>query len=79
MNRIFVYLPVFEKLWSEVGLTDSDRRELESVLLVQPKAGNAYPGLSGLRKLRWKLPGRGKRGSIRVFYIDIEGRAIIVI
>ena len=26
------------------------------------------PGSGGLRKLRWKLKGRGKRGGLRVIY-----------
>ena len=33
-----------------------------------PEAGDLIPGSGGVRKLRWKGSGRGKRGGIRVIY-----------
>ena len=33
-----------------------------------PEAGNLIPGSGGIRKLRWRAPGRGKRGGFRVIY-----------
>jgi hypothetical protein len=33
-----------------------------------PEAGNVVPGSGGVRKLRWSLAGRGKRGGLRVIY-----------
>ena len=35
-----------------------------------PDAGNIIQGAGGLTKLRWNLPGTGKRSGIRVLYID---------
>ena len=33
-----------------------------------PEAGALIPENGGVRKLRWALPGRGKRGGARVIY-----------
>jgi hypothetical protein len=41
---------------------------LQNFLLATPDAGDVIPGGSGLRKLRWSVQGRGKRGGARVIY-----------
>jgi hypothetical protein len=35
---------------------------------VNPDAGHVIPGSGGVRKLRWGVAGRGKRGGLRVIY-----------
>jgi hypothetical protein len=35
---------------------------------LNPMAGDLIPGTGGVRKLRWGLEGRGKRGRARVIY-----------
>lgn len=37
-------------------------------MLGNPHAGDVIPGTGGVRKLRWKAPGRGKRGGYRIIY-----------
>jgi mRNA-degrading endonuclease RelE of RelBE toxin-antitoxin system len=37
-------------------------------LIDNPETGNIIPGSGGLRKVRWRAPGRGKRGGYRVIY-----------
>ena len=37
-------------------------------LAYHPSAGDLIPGTGGVRKLRWRLEGRGKRGGARVIY-----------
>jgi hypothetical protein len=41
---------------------------LQGSLVARPDSGNLIRGSSGIRKLRWALPGRGKSGGIRVIY-----------
>ena len=35
-------------------------------MIEQPEAGSVIPGSGGVRKLRWRAAGRGKRGGYRV-------------
>ena len=37
-------------------------------MMERPEAGNLVPGSGGVRKLRWKRKGMGKRGGLRVIY-----------
>ena len=45
-----------------------ERRELIDHLANNPLAGDEIPGTGGVRKLRFRAPGRGKRGGARVVY-----------
>jgi hypothetical protein len=49
-------------------LTDVERSEVIVLLAANPEAGDLMPQTGGGRKLRWKAPGRGKRGGVRVIY-----------
>ena len=49
-------------------LEDDEYRTLQLELVQRPAAGSVIPGTGGLRKLRWAVAGRGKRGGARVIY-----------
>ena len=49
-------------------LSDEEYRQLQMTLVLQPDMGAVIPGSGGLRKVRWSIGGRGKRGGIRVIY-----------
>jgi len=72
MNRTFIEVPTFTRKWRELGLTDDNLRDLQKVLLDNPKAGDVIQGTGGLRKIRIPLDSIGKRGGGRVIYVDIE-------
>ena len=52
--------PIFTKRITDV-LSDEEYSELQWALVINPEAGSVIPGGGGLRKLRWALPGSGKR------------------
>ena len=49
-------------------LPDEDYRKLQAALVGNPALGPVIRGTGGLRKVRWAMPGRGKRGGVRVIY-----------
>ena len=68
---IFVETPVFTKQVTEL-LSDEEYKRLQEVLLMRPEAGDLIPGSGGLRKLRWRTAGKGKRGGLRtIYYWDV--------
>lgn len=77
MKRTFIGVPLFTKKWKELGLTDEDLRDLQNILLQNPKSGDVIQGTGGLRKIRIPMKGRGKSGGSRVIYVDIEIKEVI--
>lgn len=63
----FLETPVFTAQITKL-LTDEEYRRLQVILALRPAQGTAIRGTSGLRKIRWGVAGRGKRGGVRVVY-----------
>ena len=64
---IIVETTVFTKLIGQL-MDDDHYRELQELLIENPEIGDLIQGSGGLRKIRWKLTVRGKRGGVRVIY-----------
>ncbi|OGV67356.1 MAG: hypothetical protein A2498_06395 [Lentisphaerae bacterium RIFOXYC12_FULL_60_16] len=64
---IFIETSVFTREIKDL-LPDEEYRMLQTAMMFRPDAGDIIRGGGGLRKIRWTLPGRGKRGALRVIY-----------
>lgn len=49
-------------------LSDEEYRQLQIALIIRPDMGVIIRGGGGLRKVRWRLHGQGKRGGLRIVY-----------
>lgn len=67
MTISFVETRLFTRL-VEQYLTDEEYSLLQRKLIDDPEAGSVIPGSGGIRKMRWGMAGRGKRGGLRVIY-----------
>ncbi len=63
----FIETSIFTKL-IYTYLSDDEYLGLQIFLLKYPEVGKIVPGSGGVRKLRWAMAGRGKRGGVRVIY-----------
>ena len=63
----FIETPIFTKDVRAL-LSDEEYRGLQLALLLRPEQGSVIPGSGGLRKIRWRVKGRGKRVGMRVIY-----------
>ena len=62
--RTRLYLRQMKRL----GASSTDMGRLEAEIAVNPQAGDVIPGLMGLRKIRFALGNKGKRGGGRAVY-----------
>lgn len=75
----FIETRIFSK--RIVSLLDDDSLAgFQKELVCDPEKGPVIEGTGGLRKIRWKLPGKGKSGGIRVIYLHLKlkGRIYLV-
>jgi hypothetical protein len=70
---VFFETSVFTRRVTEL-LSDDEYAELQQALTANPSAGDVIPGSGGLRKMRWAIAGRGKRGGARVIYYHLASR-----
>ena len=49
-------------------MSDEEYHLFQSYLTEATDAGDLIQGSGGIRKIRWKLKGRGKRGGVRIIY-----------
>jgi len=63
----FIETRLFTKL-TQKYLDEDTYSGIQSHLIVNPEAGDLVPGSGGVRKLRWSLRDRGKRGGVRIIY-----------
>ena len=66
-GMIFIETSIFTNEIQKL-LPDDEYRILQHNLMIRPSAGNLIKGSGGLRKIRWKSPGEGKRGGMRIIY-----------
>ncbi|MEI2806943.1 MAG: addiction module toxin RelE [Albidovulum sp.] len=70
--------PLFSKLWPEYW-SEEERGKFAAFLAEHPHAGDAIPGTGGVRKIRWTRQGVGKRGGIRVLYVNHLDEGVILL
>jgi hypothetical protein len=63
----FIETPVFTEDVSQ-ELSSEDYRQLQLALMLRPEQGPIIAGAGGIRKIRWRRAGMGKRGGLRVIY-----------
>ena len=63
----FIETPVFTRSVKQF-MTDDEYHSMQLALIFRHELGATIPGSGGLRKLRWSVPGKGKRGGLRVVY-----------
>jgi len=70
VGMIFVESPVFTEDLPAL-LSEEGYGEFQEFLAENPTAGDVIQGTNGLRKIRWAVQGRGKRGGVRVIYYHL--------
>ena len=63
----FVETRLFTSLVQQY-LSDDEYSALQREVMTNPEAGDVIRGSGGVRKLRWGVAGRGKRGGLRIIY-----------
>ena len=67
LDMVFIETSLFTKDIQRL-LPDDVYRQFQMALMFRPDVGAIIQGGGGLRKVRWSLPGEGKRGGLRIIY-----------
>lgn len=73
---VFIESPIFTADVKEL-LSDEEYAALQDHLANRPDAGDVITQTGGLRKVRWRVNGSGKRGGVRVIYYHVVAQAQI--
>jgi hypothetical protein len=73
---VFIETPIFTADVCAL-LSDEEYAALQLHLIAQPNSGAVIAGTGGLRKIRWAVAGKGKRGGTRVIYYHVVAQAQI--
>ena len=73
---IFIESQIFTRQVQEL-LTDDEYAGFRQHLAAHPAEGDVIQDTGGLRKIRWSVEGRGKRGGARVIYFHVNSQAQI--
>jgi hypothetical protein len=70
----------FDRRAERAGLSEDDLATLIQTLAERPFLGPVIPGTGGARKVRIRLPGRGKSGGARVIYaVVLRATALVLL
>jgi len=70
---VIIETPIFTKQILS-AFSEEEYRLFQAALLERPDAGKVIPGSAGLRKLRWAIEGRGKRGGVSdLLLVHVKG------
>jgi hypothetical protein len=72
----FVESQLFSRIVHDY-LSDEEYSSLQSYLAAWPESGDVIRGTGGVRKIRWAVKGRGKRGGVRVVYVARAAKEVI--
>jgi hypothetical protein len=67
MLNTVVELPEYTNKVNKL-LEADEQTHIISYVAEYPESGNVIPGTGGVRKLRWRYRGKGKRGGVRIIY-----------
>jgi len=59
---------VFLRSLKKLNASKAEIEMLEASIVANPSAGDVIPGLGGIRKIRFAMGGKGKRGGGRAIY-----------
>ena len=74
---VIIETPVFTRRVLDI-LSDDEYKDFQAFLAANPAAGDIIPGSNGLRKLRWSIKGKGKRGGSRIIYYWVKPKDMLL-
>jgi len=74
---VIIETPVFTRRVLDL-LSDDEYKDFQSFIAANPASGDIIPRSNGLRKLRWSIKGKGKRGGSRIIYYWVKPKDTVL-